>query len=94
MRRPDQLWSIFDAEKLDSIGEPSEEDFKCIEAYYDIPDGSNRPLRKSIGALLDNWDTEIQRARVECLNEINTREFDLNDPSDFYFDPTTFIPPS
>jgi len=61
-RQSDTLWSIYEAEALDQIN-PPENVVDGLESYYTAKINEMDIRRKSIETLLNNWNTEVDRAR-------------------------------
>lgn len=63
-RKPSTLWSVYEAEALDQLGDISE-DIESVAEFYgaDIPQ-SDDYRRKSIETLLNNWNGEVDKARA------------------------------
>jgi hypothetical protein len=58
-RKPNTLWSLADAEKLQSIN-PSEEDLTAMENYYTAVIPENKDFRRrKLETLLNNWQGEL-----------------------------------
>ena len=62
-RKPTARWSVFEVEALAAI-DPPEDELGELEPYYlaEIREGDFR--RRSLEALLANWNTELDRARA------------------------------
>jgi hypothetical protein len=64
-RKPKTLWTIYEVEALQQIGELDEDDVLALEDYYlnfKVVNGFD-PRRRDLATLLNNWTTEIDRAR-------------------------------
>jgi len=63
-RKCSTLWSVYESEALEQIGEIDSEDFATLERYYTakIPQADNF-RRRDVMTLLNNWSGEIDRAR-------------------------------
>ena len=58
-KRPETLWSIYDARALRDLSPIPEEDLELMETYY--TSGTDF-LRRDIKTLLNNWRSELDRA--------------------------------
>lgn len=64
-RKPKTLWTIYEVEALQQIGDLDEDDIVALEDYYlnfQVVNGFD-PRRRDLATLLNNWTTEIDRAR-------------------------------
>ena len=61
-RKEDTLWTVAEAKALKQI-KPTNDDLDILEKYYSDRT-SDKPLRKSIDTLLNNWSGELDRANT------------------------------
>ena len=62
-RKPDTLWSVYEAEALEQIGGMKAEDLKLMERYYTARINERDIRRRDLPTLLNNWTSELDRAR-------------------------------
>lgn len=60
-RKEDTLWNVYEAKCLKQLN-PTAEEMNLLETYY-TTNKDDKPLRKSIETLLNNWSGEVDRAR-------------------------------
>jgi len=65
-RRPTTLWTVYEAEAFLRLDIDEDEDFVMLEQYYtaDAKDFDRDYRRRDLGTLLNNWNTELDRARA------------------------------
>ena len=61
-RQENTLWNVDEAKALRDVN-PSAEELNKLELYYSDRSG-DKPLRKSIDTLLNNWSGEVDRANT------------------------------
>jgi len=59
-RRPSTRWNVYEALRLEQLGEIAEDELATLEAWFADPANYHR---NDLGTLLNNWDTELDRAR-------------------------------
>jgi len=87
--KPHRLWTVSDAELLDEIGDVNDYDLERLLKYYTHDEMNQRPLRRTLSALLENWDNEVARARDWC--DQNWELFAI--PSDSVEHEDPYLPP-
>jgi len=73
-RRPTTQWSVYEFNALEELGEISGEDLALLEYYYtsfQVVNGFD-PRRRDLCTLLNNWNGELDRARVWKRNTVPT----------------------
>jgi len=68
-RRPETLWTVSEALALAEL-KPTEDEINAILDYYNdpsIPEDKDY-RRKSLETLLNNWNTELDRAKLHKIN--------------------------
>jgi hypothetical protein len=73
-RRPDTLWTIAEADALESA-DPSEAELNGMEAFYVADEDPSDPLfrRTAIITLLNNWPSELDKARNYARKQRSTQ---------------------
>ena len=64
-RKPATLWSVYEFEALTALGQISDEDMAPLENYYVnfVVEKDNDRRRRDVATLLNNWQSELDRAR-------------------------------
>ena len=80
-RRNSTLWSLYDSEALEMIGDIDPEDLAIMERYYTAKIKKDDYRRRDIGTLLNNWTGELDRARSYCTENVPLKKEELWAPS-------------
>lgn len=62
-RKPSTLWTLAEAEALESLEPIHPDDIKIMEQYYTADAGKDDYRRRDVYTLLNNWHSELDRAR-------------------------------
>lgn len=63
-RKPDTLWTVYDAEALAELGDIDGDELAVVGEYYTATISGDEDIRrKNIATLLNNWSGEVDRAR-------------------------------
>ncbi len=71
-RSESTLWNVKEAKILQNLN-PSREEVLLMGKYY-THDKANKPLRKSLEVLLNNWSSEIDRANTHIKEKPTTNQ--------------------
>ena len=63
-RQATSLWSLYEAEALEQLGEIDEYEVHAIQKYYaaKFPEDKKDYRRKNLETVLNNWSGEVDRA--------------------------------
>jgi len=77
-RKPSTLWTVYEADAISEIEPINEEELAALKGYYEYDHKPDHDIRRrAIEQLLNNWSTEIDRARTFRSNE-------KQDPSELF----------